>query len=107
VVVLGRPLANLLFPTRIALGKTVRINGSPYEVVGVFGTIKVCSSVPVWIFSPSFRFSTFKKEYPAGKRADHGVTVPEKRKPRQSAGEVIQADPAPTAAFPAGVENDF
>ena len=36
VVVLGAAISESLFPNTDALGKTVRINGSVYEVVGVF-----------------------------------------------------------------------
>ena len=36
VVVLGSAIADSLFPTIDALGKTVRINGGLYEVIGIF-----------------------------------------------------------------------
>src|SRR6202007_1377849 len=36
VVVLGAAISESLFPNADAVGKTVRINGSAYEVVGVF-----------------------------------------------------------------------
>ena len=46
VVVLGAAISESLFPNSDALGKTVRINGSVYEVVGVFQHDQACSSGP-------------------------------------------------------------
>ena len=36
VVVIGNAIADSLFPSIDPIGKTVRLNGRPYEVIGVF-----------------------------------------------------------------------
>jgi len=61
VVVLGAAISEVLFPNTDALGKTVRINGSPYEVIGVFAHDQGCLSAPAWTFSQSFRSAVSRK----------------------------------------------
>jgi putative ABC transport system permease protein len=106
VVVLGAAISESLFPNTDALGKTVRINGSPYEVVGVFAHdqgLFVGPGVDIFAIIP---LSTFKKEYPEAKELIMAFTVPENVSLDKAQGEVIQAMRR-LRRVPAGVENDF
>src|SRR5882672_9350971 len=106
VVVLGAAISESLFPNTDALGKTVRINGSPYEVVGVFAHdqgLFVGPGVDIFAIIP---LSCFKKEYPEAKELIMAFTVPENVSLDKAQGEVIQAMRR-LRRVPAGVENDF
>jgi putative ABC transport system permease protein len=106
VVVLGAAISESLFPNTDALGKTVRINGSPYEVVGVFAHdqgLFVGPGVDIFAIIP---LSTFKKEYPEAKELIMAFTVPENVSLDKAQGEVIQAMRRLRRVSP-GVENDF
>ena len=106
VVVLGAAISESLFPNTDALGKTVRINGSPYEVVGVFAHdqgLFVGPGVDIFAIIP---LSSFKKEYPEAKELIMAFTVPENVNLDKAQGEVIQAMRR-LRRIPAGVENDF
>ena len=56
VVVIGRAIADSLFPSIDPLGKSVRLNGRLYEVVGIFepdqGLFSGFGSGPVRLYSP-------------------------------------------------------
>src|SRR5437667_6068222 len=91
VVVLGAAISESLFPNTDALGKTVRINGSVYEVVGVFEHdqgLFVGPGVDIFAVIP---LSCFKKEYPEAKELIMAFTVPENVNVETAQGEVIQA----------------
>src|ERR1700758_670901 len=67
VVVLGAAISESLFPNADAVGKTVRINGSVYEVVGVFEHdqgLFVGPGVDIFAIIP---LSNFKKQHPESK----------------------------------------
>src|SRR5260221_12866335 len=67
VVVLGAAISESLFPITDALGKTVRINGAAYEVIGVFEHdqgLFLGPGVDIFVIIP---LSNFKKEYPEAK----------------------------------------
>lgn len=106
VVVLGAAIAESLFPNTDALGKTVRINGSVYEVVGVFAHdqgLFLGPGVDIFAIIP---LSCFKKEYPEAKELILAFTVPENVNLDKAQGEVVQAMRR-LRRVPAGSENDF
>src|SRR5262249_10889327 len=76
VVVLGAAIAESLFPYTDAVGKTVRINGSNYEVIGVFEHdqgLFIGPGVDAFAIIP---LSDFKKKYPEAKELILVFTVP-------------------------------
>src|SRR5467141_3602888 len=91
VVVLGAAISESLFPNTDALGKTVRINGAAYEVIGVFEHdqgLFLGHRVDIFVILP---VSNFKKQYPEAKELIMAFTVPEKVNVETAHGEVIQA----------------
>jgi putative ABC transport system permease protein len=77
VVVLGASISESLFPYGDPIGKEVRINGSIYEVIGVFEHdqgLFVGPGVDVFAVIP---LSNFKKAYPGSKELILAFTVPE------------------------------
>src|SRR6266849_3691698 len=106
VVVLGAAISESLFPNTDALGKTVRINGAVYEVIGVFQHdqgLFVGPGVDIFAVIP---LSCFKKQYPEAKELIMAFTVPEDVNVDTAQGEVIQALRR-LRRIPAGKENDF
>src|SRR6202040_466977 len=106
VVVLGAAISESLFPNTDALGKTVRINGAAYEVVGVFEHdqgLFLGPGVDIFLVIP---LSNFKKNYPEAKELFMGFTVPENVNVETAQGEVIQTLRR-VRRIPAGNENDF
>ncbi len=102
----GPAISESLFPNTDALGKTVRINGSVYEVVGVFEHdqgLFVGPGVDIFAVIP---LSCFKKEYPEAKELIMAFTVPENVNVETAQGAVIQAMRR-LRRIPAGKENDF
>jgi len=106
VVVLGAAISESLFPNTDALGKTVRINGSTFEVIGVFQHdqgLFLGPGVDIFVVIP---LSCFKKHYPEAKELIMAFTVPENVNVETAQGEVIQAMRR-LRRVPAGKENDF
>jgi len=106
VVVLGAAISESLFPNTDALGKTVRINGAVYEVIGVFQHdqgLFLGPGVDIFVVIP---LSSFKKQYPEAKELIMAFTVPENVNVETAQGEVIQAMRR-LRRIPAGKENDF
>ncbi len=106
VVVLGAAISESLFPNTDALGKTVRINGSTFEVIGVFQHdqgLFLGPGVDIFVVIP---LSCFKKQYPEAKELIMAFTVPENVNVETAQGEVIQAMRR-LRRVPAGKENDF
>jgi putative ABC transport system permease protein len=106
VVVLGAAISESLFPNTDALGKTVRINGAVYEVIGVFQHdqgLFLGPGVDIFVIMP---LSSFKKQYPEAKELIMIFTVPENVNVDTAQGEVIQALRR-LRRVPAGKENDF
>lgn len=64
VVVLGSAIANSLFPTVDPVGKTVMLNGSPYEVLGVFAPDPGLLGGPGVDQFAIIPLTTFRKENP-------------------------------------------
>jgi putative ABC transport system permease protein len=106
VVVLGASISESLFPNTDAIGKTVRINGAVYEVIGVFQHdqgLFLGPGVDIFVIMP---LSSFKKQYPEAKELIMLFTVPENVNVETAQGEVIQAMRR-LRRIPAGKENDF
>ena len=106
VVVLGAAISESLFPYTDAIGKTVRINGGLYEVIGVFEHdqgLFIGPGVDVFAIIP---LSNFKKRYPEAKELIMAFTVPENIKIEKAQDEVIQAMRR-LRRVPAAAENDF
>jgi putative ABC transport system permease protein len=90
VVVLGAAISESLFPNTDAIGKTVRINGAAYEVIGVFEHdqgLFLGPGVDIFAIIP---LSNFKKQYPEAKELILLFTVPKDVNVDTAQGEVIQ-----------------
>ena len=106
VDVLGAAINESLFPYEDALGKSVRINGQLYEVIGVFEHdpgLFVGPGVDAFAVIP---LSNFKKNYPEAKELIMAFTVPENVNVETSQSEVIQAMRR-LRHVPASKANDF
>jgi putative ABC transport system permease protein len=106
VVVLGAAINESLFPYTDAVGKTVRINGELYDVIGVFEHdpgLFVGPGVDAFAVIP---LSNFKKMYPEAKELIMAFTVPENFSRQTAQDEVIQAMRR-LRHIPANKENDF
>jgi putative ABC transport system permease protein len=106
VVVLGAAISESLFPNTDALGKTVRINGALYEVIGIFTQdqgLFLGPGVDIFAIIP---LSNFKKRYPEAKELIMLFTVPKEVNVETAQGEVIQAMRR-LRRVPADKENDF
>jgi putative ABC transport system permease protein len=106
VVVLGAAINESLFPNTDAIGKTVRINGDLYDVIGVFehdAGLFVGPTVDAFAIIP---LSNFKKQYPEAKELIMAFTVPENVSVQTAQDEVIQAMRR-LRHIPASKENDF
>src|SRR5208282_628715 len=106
VVVLGAAISESLFPNTDAVGKTVRINGGTYEVIGVFEHdegLFLGPGVDIFAIIP---LSNFKKNYPEAKELILIFTVPQDINVETAQDEVIQAMRR-LRRVPADKENDF
>ena len=106
VVVLGAAISESLFPNEDPLGKTVRLNGSTYEVIGVFEHdqgLFLGPGVDIFAIIP---LSKFHKEYPEAKELILIFTIPTGVNIETAQGEVVQAMRR-LRRIPAGKENDF
>jgi putative ABC transport system permease protein len=106
VVVLGAAISESLFPGMDAVGKTVRINGGVYEVIGVFEHdqgLFLGPGVDIFAIIP---LSNFKKNYPAAKELVLLFTVPSNVNIELAQGEVIQAMRR-LRSVPTNKDNDF
>src|SRR3954463_8407558 len=106
VVVLGAAIAESLFPYGDPLGKTVRMNGSLYEVVGIFEHdqgLFVGPKVDDFAIIP---MSTFKKVYPENKELIITYTVAPNASVDKAQDEVVQAMRR-LRHVPAAKDNDF
>jgi putative ABC transport system permease protein len=106
VVVLGAAINESLFPYTDAVGKTVRLNGDLYDVIGVFehdAGLFVGPSVDAFAVIP---LSNFRKMYPEAKELIMAFTVPEGVSLQTAQDEVIRAMRR-LRHVPASKENDF
>ena len=106
VVVLGAAISESLFPNTDPLGKTVRINGAVYEVIGVFTHdqgLFLGPGVDIFAIIP---LSNFRKQYPEAKELIMLFTVPKDANVDTAQAEVIQAMRR-LRHVPVEKENDF
>src|SRR5579859_1890666 len=106
VVVLGAAINESLFPNTDAVGKTVRINGDLYDVIGVFEHdpgLFIGPGVDAFAVIP---LSNFKKQYPEAKELLMAFTVPKNVSLQTAQDEVVQAMRR-LRHVPASKENDF
>jgi putative ABC transport system permease protein len=106
VVVLGAAISESLFPNSDAVGKTVRINGGLYEVIGVFEHDQGLFFGPGVDIFAIIPLSNFKKNYPEAKELIVVFTVPQDVPVDTTQDEVIQAMRR-LRRVPADKENDF
>ena len=106
VVVLGGAIAESLFPNTDAVGKTVRINGSQYEVIGVFDHDQGLFGGPGVDAFAVIPLSNFHKEYPQDKELILTFTIPPGVNVEKAQDEVVQAMRR-LRRVPADKENDF
>jgi len=106
VVVLGAAISESLFPNTDGVGKTVRLNGTVYEVIGVFEHdqgLFLGPGVDIFAIMP---LSKFRKEYPESKELLMIFTVPKNVSVDVAKDEVVQAMRR-LRHVPANQENDF
>jgi len=106
VVVLGAAISESLFPNSDAVGRTVRVNGAAYEVIGVFAHdqgLFLGPGVDIFAIIP---LSNFKKQYPEAKELIMIFTVPKDVNVDTAQAEVVQAMRR-LRRIPADRENDF
>jgi putative ABC transport system permease protein len=106
VVVLGAAINESLFPNTDAVGKTVRLNGDLYDVIGIFEHdpgLFIGPGVDAFAVIP---LSNFKKMYPEAKELIMAFTVPENVSLQTAQDQVIQAMRR-LRHIPASKENDF
>jgi putative ABC transport system permease protein len=77
VVIIGQAIAEALFPFTDPIGKTVRLNGVPFEVIGVFEKDPGLFGGPGVDQFACIPFSTFRKEYPEIREMVIAFSVPE------------------------------
>ena len=106
VVVLGAAINESLFPNSDGVGKTIRINGSEYEVIGSFAHDQGLFLGPGADIFAIIPLSNFKKQYPEDKELILVFTIPEDVNVEMAQGEVIQAMRR-LRRVPADKENDF
>jgi putative ABC transport system permease protein len=106
VVVLGAAINESLFPYEDGIGKTVKINGELYEVIGIFEHdpgLFIGPGVDAFAVIP---FSKFRKSYPEARELIMAFTVPVNVKVETAQDEVIQAMRR-LRHVPPNKENDF
>ncbi|MGI8745094.1 MAG: ABC transporter permease [Bryobacteraceae bacterium] len=106
VAVLGTDIADSLFPHADPLGKTVRINGDSFEVIGIFqpdSGLFAGFGVNTFVVMP---LTTFRKYYPDSKELGIAFTVP-KDGGVEKAKDEIAAAMRRRRHVPFHAENDF
>ena len=106
VVVLGGAINESLFPYTDAVGKTVRINGEVFDVIGIFEHDQGLFGGPGVDLFAIIPLSTFKKRYPENKELVLAFTVPENVSVEKAQDEVTQAMRR-LRHVPASKEDDF
>jgi putative ABC transport system permease protein len=91
VVVLGASISESLFPNTDAIGKTVRLNGTVFEVIGVFEHDPGLFGGPGVDIFAVIPLSKFRKEYPEAKELLMIFTVPKNASVDVAKDEVIQS----------------
>jgi putative ABC transport system permease protein len=106
VVVLGADIAESLFPTLDPLGKTVRLNGLSFDVIGVFARDPGLFGGPGVDQFGVIPFSTFHKYYPEAKELMMAFVLKKDGAPGAALEQVTDAFRRIRRVPPKG-ENDF
>jgi len=91
VAVIGQGIANSLFPNVDPLGKTVRINGLPFEVQGVFAKDSGMFGGPGVDSFICIPYTTFHKLYPEIREHFLAIAVRDPRELSAAESEVVAA----------------
>lgn len=106
VVVLGSDIADSLFPSSDPLGKTIRINGQNYEVIGIFAHdpgLFGGPGVDQFAITP---FNEFHKRYPQSKELFMAFVM-RKDLPKDAALDQVTDAMRRLRHLPPKAENDF
>jgi putative ABC transport system permease protein len=106
VVVIGSAIADSLFGPSEPLGKTVMINGSPYEVIGVFAQDSGLLGGPGVDQFALIPLSNFRKHNPDAKELFIAFTAKRDARQEDVMGEVTEALRR-IRRVPVNAENDF
>jgi putative ABC transport system permease protein len=106
VMVLGAAIADSLFPTVDPIGKTVRLNGDNYEVIGVMAPDPGLFGGPGIDQVAVIPFSVFHKKYPEAKELIMAFMLRTDIEPQQGLDDVTNAMRKIRRVPPKG-ENDF
>lgn len=106
VVVLGRAIAESLFPFTDPIGRSVRFNGLPFEVIGVFVRDEGLFGGPGMDQMVTIPVSTFRKMYPGQREHTIAVSVRETSQVAKAVDEVVAALRR-VRKVPPQKENDF
>ena len=106
VVVIGDAIANALFPALDPIGKTVRLNGRPYEVIGVFEKDPGLFGGPGVDQFAIIPLTNFRKSYPEIREVLLAFSIARDADIEVAKNEVIEALRR-LRRVPGGQENDF
>jgi putative ABC transport system permease protein len=106
VVVLGDAIAGSLFGTANPIGKTVNLNGSPYEVIGVFSPDQGFMGGPSVDQFAVIPLSNYRKRYPETKELFLAFT-PRRDVQKEAAVDEVTEVLRRSRHVPAAAENDF
>jgi putative ABC transport system permease protein len=106
VVVLGHKVAEALFPHTEAVGKTVQLNGKPYEVIGVLEEYPGLFGGPGVDDFALIPLSNFRKNHPESREVVIAFTVPAGASVERALDEVVEAMRR-RRKVPHDAENDF
>jgi putative ABC transport system permease protein len=106
VAVIGEGIANSLFPSVDPVGKIVRLNGRPFEVIGVFGKDTGMFGGPGVDSFVCIPYSSFHKLYPEVRDHVLAVTVWDAQD-LPAAGDEVVAALRRIRRVPHSEENDF
>ncbi len=106
VVVLGHKIAEALFPHTEAVGKTVQLNGKPYEVIGVLEEYPGLFGGPGVDDFALIPLSNFRKNHPESREMVIAFTVPAGTSVERAVDEVVEAMRR-RRKVPHHAENDF
>lgn len=106
VIVLGTDISESLFPHTDPIGKTVRLNGNLYEVIGIFEKDSGLLAAAGVNQNAAIPLSDFHKNYPESKELAIVFTVPRGQDPDYVKDEVTEAMRR-RRHLPFKTENDF
>ena len=89
VAVIGQGIANTLFPNSDPVGRTVRLNGLPFEILGVFEKDSGMFGGPGVDMFVCIPYSTFHKLYPELKEHFIAIAVRDPRHLNKAEDEVV------------------